>query len=205
MKKLGWQDWLQERREVSAMSVSRIRLDQVRGWGMRSDGYFGRPDDKFFRFGGIRIASAGREVVTWDQPMLEETGQGRVVLVEKRRTGEILLAARPEPGCTMPGHIILGPALQASKANLEQAHGGKRPPRAELLDGLEVKWVRIPQDTGRIYGKYNEYGVVKVPDLNLAPNERWFTQEEIIQALLLGELNNHLVEVLAVHELLKAA
>ncbi len=92
---------------------------------------------------------------------------------------------------------MLAPTVQASKSNLEAAHSGKRPPRAELLDKYPVTWVEIPQDGGRFFGKVNNYGVVEVEE-EIIPltNERWFTREELREAYLSGDVNEHLTQAL---------
>lgn len=196
-----WQEWLAEQRAQGTMSVKVISLNDVVGWGMQEQGkHFGRPDGKFFREIGIEITNASREVTTWSQPLLQETGgTGVVALFKARGEDRFLVAARAEPGNPQIGCILLGPPLQASRANLEQAHGGKRPPRAELLDEREIRWVRLTMDGGRNYRKVNECAVVVIDEsqITLQGNERWFTRAEMCEALFDGEVNQYLALLLA--------
>ena len=204
MSETNWREWLAEQRAASSISVSRIPLADVRGWGMQEDrSRFGRPDGKFFNLMGAKIEVPGpgqREVQSWDQPLVEEVGEGAVVLAihlnRKRLHYECLVSAKAEPGNDTPGCVLLAPTLQTSASNLEQAHGGKRPPRAELLDGRKVRWVRVLRDGARFYKKWNRYALL---DLNgftgeLHPDERWFTFEELKEAFAAGETNEHLAQ-----------
>ena len=197
-----WQEWLAEKRAMSQMTATVIPLSGVQPWGLQEDRKrFGRPDGGFFSLVGVHVV-AQREVQDWKQPLLKETGEGAVVLIcawisEQPR---YLLAARQEPGnTTKPGNVLLGPSLQTSWSNLQQTHGGKRPPRAELLDGHDVKWVTLAMDGGRFFGKVVRYATVeetRSERIVLVDNERWFTRDELREAYSAGELNEHLCQVL---------
>lgn len=195
---MEWREWLAGERAKSTMSVEEISLAEVKGWGMQETGArFGRPDGKFFDLVGVRITNAGREVAVWDQPMLREVGAGAVVLF--RLLDLFLVAAKAEPGNPRRGGcVMLAPSFQALVSNLEQAHGGKRPPRAEFLDDCAVKWVAFQQDGGRYFGKANRYAIVrvKIGEITLNPNERWFTRSELCDAFRAGECNEHLAQAL---------
>lgn len=201
-----WQEWLAERRANSTMEVAAMGLEQILGaqgkkdWGQVS-GNVGRWDERFWRVIGARIR-AKREVTAWEQPLVEVLdGAGTVVLVRDARHHQYLLQAKAEPGHkTKPGHVLLAPTLQASRANLEAAHGGKRPPRAELLDGREIRFVQFVQDGGIFYGKINAYAILLLAEQEvgaLRPDERWFTIAELKEAVRAGECNEHLLQALA--------
>lgn len=200
-----WQEWLLERRVASTMEVEKTELDQILGaqgekdWGMVA-GNLGRWNQKFWRVIGTRIR-AKREVSAWEQPMVEVLGgPGAVALAHDPNSRLYLLQAKAEPGNKTPGHVLLAATLQASRANLEAAHGGKPPPRAELLDGREITWTRFVQDGGIFIDKENDYAVVLVAEQTvgeLRPDERWFTTGELADAVRNGECNEHLLQVLA--------
>lgn len=184
------------------MWVEVISLAEVGGgWGMQGDAHFGREDGKFFRLLGVKITNAGREVMSWGQPMIQEIGEGLVVLVqatdERQHRPVYLVAARAEPGnYHAPGHVLLAPTIQASRSNLEGAHGGSRPPRAELLRGREYNGRRLHEDGGRFIGKTNCYVILELPQEEVGPlnaDERWFSRAELREAYLDGELNAHLM------------
>lgn len=196
----SWQEWLVFRQAASMMTVARIPLTEVRGWGMQAKGDFARPDGKFWALKGVHVSLAGREVSTWDQPLVEEYGQGVVVLVIDPTQDRFLLRAKAEPGNAALGSVALAPTIQCSQSNLTQVHGGTRPPRVDLLDGKEIEWIHILQDGGKFYCKVNIYHILYLPLEEvgeLSEDERWFSRSELRLALRAGVVNSHLAEVLA--------
>jgi hypothetical protein len=199
-----WREWLAERRAASSMSVEVVPLTDVPGWGLQDDGScYRRPDRKFFEIVGMQISvprPEQREVVSWGQPAICEVGQGAVVLVET--TLGFLIQAKAEPGNDAKGRVLLAPTLQASQSNLDGAHGGPRPPRADLLDNTFPAWTELRQDGGRFFNKVNCYAAIFVVgvgnELQLREDERWFTPAELNEAVLAGEVNEHLTQVFAI-------
>jgi oxidase EvaA len=200
-----WRDWLRRQREEGTMVVEQIPLCEVtEPWGNQTDGNYGRKDGQFFKYIGVKISvPKGREVVSWQQPMKIESGPGSIVLVVNEND-EVLVTTRIEPGNPNEvdmNYILLGPTIQASKSNLEQAHGGKRPLYSELLDReqeIKRQWTGLWQDGGRDYKKLNYYAIIRVKkdEITLIPSARWFTEEEIAGATLSGDINEHLSQAL---------
>ncbi|MFC1597922.1 NDP-hexose 2,3-dehydratase family protein [Patescibacteria group bacterium] len=200
-----WKDWFTQQQGESTMNVEIIPVRDAEPWGLQEDGLrFGRPDGGFFNLVGlhVKVPKPGqREVPQWKQVILQETSVGAVVLIKAREQPLYLLATKAEPGnTTLPGHVTLVAPLQASRSNLEQAHGGDRPPRAELM-GDKPQLVDGPRDGGRFIGKVNGYAMVEVEKdtIVLRPNERWFTPHELLEAWHAGVLNEHLVHVLCAY------
>lgn len=198
----SWQEWLASRQAASTMKTSRVPLDQVGGgWGMEDGGWcYGRSDRKFFALVGTQVCTGGgeREVAVWGQPLIEEYGQGVVVLIIDPTQDRFLLRAKAEPGNAALGCVALAPTIQCSRSNLDQVHGGKRPPRVELLDDRQVDWIHILQDGGKFDRKVNIYQILYLEEVGeLSADERWFSRSELRQALHAGVVNSHLAEVLA--------
>lgn len=193
-----WQDWLKGKQEASKMEVTPISLSEIRGWEVTPEA-LQRPDGAFFTVGGVNIApTAQREVTSWDQPMLKEVGQGAIVLVYDRLEG-FLLQAKAEPGNKADGRVLLAPTLQASMSNLVAAHGGKKPPRAELVTE-DVEWTEFLQDGGRYFEKSNNYTILEVEEtIEATANERWFSVAELAQAIAAGYANEHLIQAFALY------
>ena len=190
-----WQEWFERKQAESQMKAELIKLSEVKGWETTPEAVQ-RPDGAFFKVVGVNIAPNGeREVLSWDQPILQETGEGAIVLVYHDE--KVLLQARAEPGNDSTGHVLLGPTLQASKSNLETAHGGKKPPRAELISD-DVVWHIFSQDGGRYFHKKNHYAIVHLDkEIEASPSERWFSIKEICQAISTGHANEHLMQAFA--------
>lgn len=204
---MNWQDWFSRLGAESTMTVEQVSLAQTAPWGLQEGGQrFGRPDGSFFSLVGAQVTTGRdeREVRSWAQPLLKETGTGVVVLAYRQTAihgePELLLRARAEPGNETPGRLILGPTLQASESNLRQAHGGKAPPRAELFQLVEATsaWYPLAIDGGKFLGKVNRGACVEVANLTPDPTECWFSRADLKQALSAGVLNDHLLQVLGV-------
>lgn len=189
------------------MTLTEFPLSECTPWGLQEGGnFFGQPLKQFFHLGGFYISASGREVDGWFQPLLVENGEGAVVLIvhDMGKKGiRFLLQAKREPGNPTGGHILLAPTIQCSLSNLRADHGGKKPPRVELLPGGDdVEWQGQYMDGGRFNGKRNQYAVLLLNDQEISkvgdnlPNERWFTADEIEEALQAGEVNIHLARVM---------
>lgn len=194
---MDWKKWLEEQQNKSMMLVTLINLGDVQGWETDFESVH-RPDRGFFELIGANIApTAQREVVSWDQPMLKEFGEGAVVLVYSPTIDCVLLQAKAEPGNKANGRVLLAPTLQTSMSNLATTHGGKKPPRAELITEY-IKWTELMQDGGRYFEKSNNYAIVEIEGL-LEPteNERWFNLNELAEVIVAGCANEHLLQVFA--------
>jgi len=201
-------EWLEKQQEASTMSAEQIPLTEVgQPWGM-NEGNYQRVMKDYFRVTGIRIMKAlTREIQSWTQAILEELGaRGVVALIREETNGKILVTAKAEPGNDSKGCVLLAPSLQASQANLNQAHGGKRPPLAEILDMPEATLLHQseqPQDGGRFFRKRVDVRIIQVPNeetlSSIVVNEqRWSTQAEIDEALLKELCNPHLRDALSI-------
>lgn len=203
MSKESWQDWFVNQAMESRMKTRKTSLSKLDKWGFQEDGTYGRDDGGFFRILGIRVSvdDDAREVATWDQPLLEEKGEGFIVFAKAKGEDLFLIRAKLEPGApSRYGYVSLNTPLAASKSNLEAVHGGKKPPRAEFKDGAKTCPVLI--DPGKFAGKVNHCGFVEIDDpnfLELRDDERWFTRDELREAIQAGVVSSHLLEALAVY------
>jgi hypothetical protein len=202
-KMSGWRDKLEARRAVSEMQVMAVSLSEIgNDWYMSGDGSFRRGDRKFFYMSGLKV-QAKREVPAWGQPVLIEAGGGVYILVTDETCSRFLVSMRQEPGNPQRGsYILLGPSLQASLSNLQQAHGGKKPPRFDLYEDRRVAWMDAPKDGGRFVTteeNSNRMGILALPvsefdALELSPNEIVLSRDELREALIAGECNAYLRE-----------
>lgn len=196
---MNWKERLAQKRAESRMVVDSCSLSEIGGgWQMASDqSAFHRKDNKFFRMDGVMVHGGGREVPGWGQPLLREQGPG--VLVLATYGDGFLVTMRQEPGNPADKqYVLLGPPLQASLGNMQQAHGGKRPPRAEFYDDPNVVWAEGCKDGGRFIESTNQLGIVEFPFLagsELLPDEIVLSRAELKEAMLAGELNSHLREM----------
>jgi oxidase EvaA len=100
----------------------------------------------------IRVTVRGREVPSWDQPILDSSGEGNVLLACGRIDGVLhfLFRARSEPG--LHDHVELAPTVVVEP-------GGKSDVR---IDGTVVAECRQSEEGGRFYRDTNLYQIVDV-------------------------------------------
>lgn len=190
--------WFVNKRETSTLEVTDIPMNDVNGWYTdKNTGDISHSSGDFFTIHGVRVTSKTREVeVTWDQPILEQVGYdgGLLGIVRKRFDGipHYLCEAKEEPGNY--GKAQISPTLQATFANLNQAHGGRKPHFSELFINrkenpdiiiLFDSW--LAEDGGRLHLKRNRGILVEVPEkieLDL-PNDNfiWLSLYQIKQLL----------------------
>ncbi len=190
--------WFLEKRKNSSLSVEDIPLNEVSGWDIDpATGNISHCSGDFFTVHGIRVNSKNREVdISWEQPILEQVGyDGGLLGIIKKRFNDVphyLCEAKEEPGNY--GKVQISPSLQATFANLNQAHGGRKPHFAELFisraDNINVSilfdsW--LAEDGGRLHLKRNRGILLEVneeEEINL-PNDNfiWLSLYQIKQLL----------------------
>ena len=190
--------WFLDKRENSSLQVTDIPLKEVNGWNIdEQTGDISHCSGDFFTIHGVRVHSKNREVeVTWDQPILEQVGYdgGLLGIIRKRFDGipHYLCEAKEEPGNY--GKAQISPTLQATFANLNQSHGGRKPHFSELFmnrnDRSDItilfdSW--LAEDGGRLHLKRNRGILVEVPeDMEIElPNDNfiWLSLYQIKQLL----------------------
>ncbi len=106
-----------------------ISLNQVRDWKKDRKGNIYHKSKQFFSIEGVRTKMAkNREVKEWDQPILNQLHGGVLAIIAKKtlKNGvQFLLRIRIEPGDD--GKLKYCPTFQATKSNVNRAHGGKKP------------------------------------------------------------------------------
>ena len=165
-----WKKWFEERQAASIMSSAELPLHEAGPWIVIYDEEgrpmrVGREDGKFFSIVASLIENAGREVKRWTQLFLKEAtkpGEEGILVLVTDGEGNYLIQAKADAGNDTKGCILLAPTLQSSRANLEQVHGGTKPPRAELLEGAELKWTLVRADGARFWHKSNLFAAIVI-------------------------------------------
>jgi oxidase EvaA len=167
--------WFQLKKEASSMVVANIALKDMRDWLIdENTGDVYHKSKDFFVIRGIRVSSDTRERMSgWDQPIVEQVGYdgGLLGLIRKRFSGipHYLCEAKEEPGNY--GKVQISPTLQATFANLNQAHGGRKPRFSELFINRDSnKSVKVlfdswlAEDGGRLHLKRNKGIMIEVDE-----------------------------------------
>lgn len=203
---MNWKEILQQIRNNEMMRFGMVSLAEIEGCWQVNVNHLARRDRKFFRVVGLQsVQSSSPEMKAWYQPVVQEIGVGVVVLVTNTSRSKFLVAARVEPGNPAEKNfVLLGAPLQASESNLQKAHGGKAPRRAELYNHPDVIWADGWKDGDRFLESKNKLGYFALEDDlfalytdNLYSNELILSRSDLLEAYLAGELNSHLREVIA--------
>ncbi|MFD9941971.1 NDP-hexose 2,3-dehydratase family protein [Nonomuraea sp. NPDC059023] len=180
--------WLSGIRSTVDISTEPIPLNRLRQW-RRDDGRISHDSGRFFDIIGVRVASSGREVSGWTQPMIEPVGTGVIAFLVRRIGGVLhaLVHARVEPGYT--DVVELAPTVQCVPENYDHLPPAARP--LFLDEVLDADPGRIRFDTvlseegGRFYHARNRYLIVETGE-DLAPGHpdfRWLAMHQVVELL----------------------
>ena len=167
--------WFESKKANCKMVVEDIPMNQVTDWFVdEKTGNIYHKSKDFFIIHGVRVSTKTREnKFGWDQPILEQVGYdgGLLGIIRKRFEGipHYLCEAKEEPGNY--GKVQISPTLQATFANLNQSHGGRKPNFSDLFihkdSNKSVKvlfdsW--LAEDGGRLHLKRNRGMLVEVDE-----------------------------------------
>lgn len=205
--------WFSELRAVAPMEVVDIPLNEVEGWAIdeKTGNVFHKSND-FFVVHGIRVHVTTRETgAGWDQPILTQVGYdgGLLGIIRQRFHGvpHYLCEAKMEPGNY--GKVQISPTLQATFANLNKAHEGRKPHFAEYFEApndyknFEMVFdAWLAEDGGRLHLKRNRGMLLNIPESFklVLPNDsfKWLSLYQIKQLLREDAwINPHIRGILA--------
>jgi len=186
-------EWYSEICNENSLKVEQVDLKDCDEW-ITTEKNIKHKSKKFFEIIGLKIQNShSREVGQngWYQPIIKEVGYdgGTLGLLRKKLEGipHYLINAKAEPGNY--NGIQLSPTLQATKSNLEAAHGGSKPLFLDYFaniksddDLLFNQW--LPEDGGRLFLKRNlgiVLGVNENTKLEIPEDFKWVTLNQIIK------------------------
>ena len=131
-----------------------------------------------------RVTAQGREVRSWDQPLVRSDGVGRIVLACQRRGGvlKFLVHAEHEPGY-LEG-VQLSPSVSLPPGEALARRDKVRAQLCEMIDeGRRARvhlCCRQSEEGGRFYQDENVYQVAEIDgEIPLSPLYRWLTLRQI--------------------------
>ena len=181
-----------------------ISLYKVRDWHQKKNGDFYHKSGQFFSITGVRTSSKGREVRSWDQPILRQKHGGVLAILvreTKKRGIEFLISARFEPG---DDKIKFCPSFQATQSNINLAHGGKKTPLSDLVikkRGTKLISKTIHYEEGARFWKKSNLNVI-VQLINpydkriKGENYKWASLSQIKKISLLNNIVNPFVKTI---------
>jgi dTDP-4-dehydro-6-deoxy-alpha-D-glucopyranose 2,3-dehydratase len=143
-----------------------INLNKVRNWENDKNGNIYHESGQFFSIQGVRTSLAyDREVTSWDQPIFNQLHGGILAIIAKITKGKgvkFLLRVKAEPGDD--GKVKFCPTFQATTSNINQAHGGKRPPFfEEIIKRKNTELIYSSshyEEGGRFWKKINQNAIL---------------------------------------------
>ena len=146
--------WFKLQKKNQKINVRIKKLNNLDNWNFKEDSIYHK-SRKFFKIIAIDVKS-NLHRQNWDQPIIVQKELGILGIIKDSKKKKYLLQAKLEPG--NKNKLQLSPTVQATKSNLEAAHGGLKPLFLDYF--LDTKsdneiifdqW--LPEDGGRLFLK----------------------------------------------------
>lgn len=178
--------WLTETRAAVEISVRRKPIRELAGW--RYDGnMISHDDSRHFDVIGVVVEAHGREVATWDQPMIAARGTGLTAFLQTTIDGvpHVLVHAKVEPGIFDVAEIA--PTVQCAPETYIHLPEHTWPPfLAELLtaDASRIRLdVTQSEEGGRFLRTRSRNLIVEIDEPVDHPDYRWVTPAQLTELL----------------------
>jgi len=186
--------FLTELKSSYDLSLEKIPLCRVNGWGF-SPQEIARPDGKYFKVIAADVSIGNREVMRWQQPMIQPSQPGLCAFVCKELNGVMHFAVQAKLECGNRDVVELAPTVQCLT-------GDYRAPDSEAVPFIDCVLNAAPEqivvdaqqseEGGRFYREQNRNVIVladqQFPE-QLPPRFIWMT---LNQLLFFIKLNNYL-------------
>lgn len=176
------------------LSVEKIPLGCVKDWRATTD-EISRHDGKYFKVIAVDVAISNREVVTWQQPMIEPAQPGVCAFICKELNGVIHFAVQAKLECGNKDIIELAPTVQCLTGDYRAPDSEPVPFIDDVLNASAdqiILDVVQSEEGGRFYREQNRNMIVLAGDdfpQALPPTFIWMT---LNQLLFFIKLNNYL-------------
>lgn len=189
--------WLDDMKAANHIMVKREPLNILKDWEMDGDGFFSRRDRRFFRVLGLDVHATGREVGSWQQPILENPEKGVIGLLMRVHNGKrfYLMQAKAEAGNRTT--VQLAPTVQFTPTNYLGNHKLPKPFLFDEFSGngkFPVHTESLQSEEGaRFFREKHRHRVLLLPEnagMEIPPDFRWLSESEIQFFLHMGETVN---------------
>lgn len=188
--------WITGLKSTHDLQVSRIPLRAVRDW--ENDGVAIRHrSGRYFTVIGVDAQIDSREVIRWDQPMIQPAQEGLVAFLTKKIHGihHFLVQAKLEPGNM--DIIELAPTVQCLTGNYRTGQNEYSVPfiNEVLAAGPDRAWYSALQseEGGRFYREQNRNMIVEVGDdfgVEVPGHYCWMTLRQLQTLILFNNFLN---------------
>ena len=174
--------------------VDKMPLNMVKDWSVSSDEIF-RRDEKYFKVIGVNVTISNREVVSWQQPMIQPAQPGICAFVCKKINGVIHFIVQAKLECGNRDIIELAPTVQCLTGDYRAADSESVPFLDYVLEATEEHILfdaLQSEEGGRFYREQNRNVIVMADDTfpNQLPEQYiWMT---LNQLTFFNRFNNYL-------------
>ncbi|MDC1243078.1 NDP-hexose 2,3-dehydratase family protein [Amylibacter sp.] len=174
--------------------VDKIPLNMVKDWSVSPD-EISRQDGKYFKVIGVNVTISNREVVSWQQPMIQPAQLGICAFVCKKINGVIHFIVQAKLECGNRDIIELAPTVQCLTGDYDAADSEPVPFLAYVLSAAKENILLDAlqsEEGGRFYREQNRNVIVLADDTfpNQLPEQYiWMT---LNQLTFFNRFNNYL-------------
>ncbi len=190
--------WFETRHIVNSFQVSKVPLNQLKGWDFDIDtGTLFHKSGRFFRIEGIEVNTNFGPTPHWMQPIINQPEIGILGFLAQKINGVLhfLVQAKMEPGNI--NVLQLSPTVQATRSNFTQVHGGIRPPYLDyFLDRTKSRHLidQLQSEQGsRFLRKRNRNMIVEIEEnepIETQDDFYWLTLGQMFELLKFDNLVN---------------
>lgn len=182
--------WLMQLRVRCSLRSRVLPVHALDNWTIDRDAIREKRRDAGFAVRHFTIVARGREVPSWDQPLVDSGGPGRIVLVSQQRCGVLrfLLKASHEigflEGVQLSASVCVQPGQDTSRGCPLERELVRRV--AELNGATVHAECHQSEEGGRFYQDENCYQIVELDeDVSLSDSDdhRWLTLGQIRQLI----------------------
>ncbi len=174
--------------------VDRIPLNDVKQWAVLPD-EISRGDGKYFKVIGVNVAISNREIMSWQQPMIQPSQPGICAFVCKKINGILHLIVQAKLECGNRDIVELAPTVQCLTGDYRQPDS-QPVPFLDYILGVSREQVVVDclqsEEGGRFYREQNRNILViadeSFPD-KLPDHYIWMT---LNQLFYFNRFNNYL-------------
>lgn len=176
------------------LEVTKVPLNELSGWEI-TESEIHHQENKYFKVIAVDVEIGNREVVKWNQPMVEPAQEGLCAFVCREIGGLLHFAVQAKLECGNHDIIEFAPTVQCLTGNYRYAREGSLPFLDYVLNapaGNIFFDTRQSEEGGRFFREQNRNMIVIAGDevsVELPDNYIWITLNQLYAFL---KFNNYL-------------
>ena len=174
--------------------IDRVPLQDLKEWDVYDD-EISREDKKFFKVIGVNVDISNREIVSWQQPMIQPTQAGICAFVCKNIKGVVHFLVQAKLECGNRDVIEMAPTVQSLLGGF-QAKNVKSVPFLDYVLNSSKEGVIFDtlqsEEGGRFYQEQNRYLIMMADKSFIEEVPENFIWMTLNQLFYFNQFNNYL-------------